>query len=110
MSDDLRVTSGTRQARVSSWQQLAVRRLRWIGCAVWAWSWYTMYLEIFRWQHVTRALRFDSTPIPGTTIRPKPGRPLKALFVCFYAAPPLVILSTISETRRRAASGNLGAE
>jgi hypothetical protein len=61
-----------------------------------------MYLEIFRWQHVTRSLRFDSTPIPGTGIRPKPGRPLKALFVCFFAAPPVFILSPIVEKGLRA--------
>ena len=49
---------------------------------VWVWSWYTMYLEIFRWKHVTASLRFDpGPPIPGTTMRAKPGRPLKALYV-----------------------------
>lgn len=68
---------------------------------VWAWSWYTMYLEIFRWGHVTRQLRFNSTPIPGTQIQPKPGRPLKALFVCFFAAPPAVMLSIFAERRWR---------
>jgi hypothetical protein len=24
-----------------------------ISCAAWVWSWYTMYLEIHRWKHVT---------------------------------------------------------
>ena len=60
---------------------------------VWVWSWYTMYLEVFRWKHVTPSLRFNpGPPIPGTTIRPRPGRPLKALYVCFFGS-PLVFLA-----------------
>ena len=59
-----------------------------ISGAGWVWSWRTMYLEIHRWKHVTRSFRFNpGPPIPGTNIRPRPGLPLKALFVCFAAAP-----------------------
>jgi hypothetical protein len=61
-----------------------------------------MYLKIFRWKHVTTHLRFDSTPISGTPIRPKPGRPLKALFVCFFGAPAVVIVSVTVEHSWRA--------
>jgi len=47
---------------------------RWIGGAIWVWSWYTMFLEIFRWKHVTRSFRFAPLPpMPGTDIGPKPG-------------------------------------
>jgi hypothetical protein len=101
MSHDPRVMNGRETTPDSPGHALALKRLSWAGCAVWAWSWYTMYLEIFRWEHVTRALRFDSTPILGTGIRPKAGRPLKALFVCFYGAPPLAILSAVAAKRIR---------
>lgn len=44
-----------------------LRRLRWVAAAVWVWSWYTMFLEIVRWKHVTPALRFNATPIAGSS-------------------------------------------
>jgi len=66
-----------------------------ISGAAWVWSWYTMYLEIHRWKHVTPSFRFNPVPpIPGTTIRPRPGLPLKVLFVCSVAA-PLVFVGTV---------------
>jgi len=48
----------------------------------WVWSWYTMYLEIHRWKHVSRSFRFNpGPPIPGTTIptqaRPTAQNPLR---------------------------------
>ena len=59
-----------------------------ISGAVWIWSWYTMYLEIHRWKHVSRSFRFlPGPPLPGTTIRPSAGLPLRALFVCSAVAP-----------------------
>ena len=68
---------------------------------VWVWSWYTMYLEIVRWKHVTASLRFNpGPPIVGTTIRAKPGLPLKALYVCFFAAPTVFVTTTL-RTRKR---------
>jgi hypothetical protein len=74
-----------------------------MGGAIWVWSWYTMYLEIFRWKHVIRSLRFaPCPPSPGTDIRPKPGLPVKALFVCFFGAPLLVILGETLRWRARA--------
>ena len=76
-------------------------RLRWVTAAVWVWSWYTMFLEIVRWKHVTPALRFNATPIPGTGRTVKPGRPLKALFVCFFAAPPLFVFAVLADRVHR---------
>ena len=102
------MTTAAGVARAAHRQRLALRQLRWAGCMVWAWSWYTMYLEIFRWGHVTRHLRFDATPIPGTQVRPKPGRPLKALFVCFFGAPVVVVLSFVVEKPWRARAGTQG--
>ena len=73
----------------------AIRAAAAIGGAVWAWSWYTMYLEIHRWKHVTRSFRFNPPPpIPGANIRPRPGLPLRALFVCSAAA-PMVFVGTV---------------
>ena len=67
-----------------------------ISGAAWVWSWYSMYLEIHRWKPVTRSFRFNpGPPIPGTTSRPRPGLPLKVLFVCSVAA-PLVFVGTVT--------------
>ena len=74
---------------------MASTGVRWGSGLVWAWSWYTMYLEIFRWKHVTPLFRFNpGPPIPGTDIRVKPGMPLKFLYVCFFAAPVVFVATT----------------
>jgi len=68
-----------------------------ISGILWVWSWRTMYLEIHRWKHVTRSLRFNpGPPFPGTNIRPKPGRPLKALYVCSVGAPVAFVATVIA--------------
>jgi len=52
----------------------AIRAVAAVRSVAWVWSWYTMYLEIHRWERVTRSFRFNpGPPIPGTMIRPKPG-------------------------------------
>jgi hypothetical protein len=49
---------------------VALQRVRWISGALWLGSWYLMWLEVFRWKHVTRSLAFNAGPlIPGTNIR-----------------------------------------
>ena len=81
-------------------ERSALRLVTWVSGGLWLGSWYLMYLEIFRWEHVTRSLAFNAgPPIPGTNIRVKPGRPLKALFVCFYASPSVFVLAVT--VRRR---------
>ena len=81
-------------------ERSALRLVTWVSGGLWLGSWYLMYLEIFRWEHVTRSLPFNpGPPIPGTNIRVKPGRPLKALFVCFYASPSVFVLAVT--VRRR---------
>ena len=80
-----------RRVRPSAMQVVAV-----ISGAAWVWSWYTMYLEIHRWKHVTRSFRFNPPPpIPCTSIRPRPGLPLRALFVCAAGA-PVVFASAVA--------------
>ena len=67
-----------------------------VSAAVWVWSWTTMWLEVFRWKHVTRTLRFNpGPPIPGTDIRPKPGRPLLFLYLCCALAPAVFAVAWV---------------
>jgi hypothetical protein len=84
----------------------AIRVMAVISAIAWVWSWYTMYLEIHRWKHVTRTFRFNPPPpIPGTTIAPRPGLPLRALFVCAAAAPVMfaaTVGGAIARRRRQA--------
>ena len=85
--------------------KLTMRWLRRISGIVWIFSWYTIYLEIFRWHHMTKSLRFNPPPPPpGTEIRPKAGAPLIA--VCFGSvAAPLVFLAATIIERMRVSSG-----
>jgi hypothetical protein len=65
-----------------------------------------MWLEVFRWKHVTRSLSFNAgPPIPVTNVHVKPGRPIKALFVCFYAAPTTFVLAVTAGRIRKATRG-----
>ncbi len=80
----------------------AGRTLAAISGTLWAWSWYTMYLEIHRWKHITRSFRFNPPPpIPGTGIQPRPGFPLKVLYVCAAGAPPVFLVTVITGIVRR---------
>ena len=87
-------------------RDLTMRWLRRISGIVWIFSWYTIYLEIFRWHHMTKSLRFNPPPPPpGTDIRPKAGVPLNA--VCLGAViAPLVFLTTTMLEQVRARRGS----
>ena len=97
-----------RRVRPSAMQVVAVT-----SGAAWVWSWYTMYLEIHRWKHVTRSFRFSPPPpIPGTSIQPRPGLPLRAMFVCAAGAPVVfasaVAAGTACSVRPGSASNRAG--
>lgn len=83
-----------------------MRWLRRVSGIVWIFSWYTIYLEIFRWQHMTKSLRFNPPPpLPGTDIQPRPGAPLIAVCLGSVAAPLVFLTATMIE-RMRARPGN----
>ena len=42
-----------------------MRWLRWISGIVWIFCWYTLYLEVFRWHHMTKSLPLSS-PAPSS--------------------------------------------
>jgi hypothetical protein len=93
-------------AEVSATGNLTMRWLRRVSGIVWIFSWYTIYLEIFRWHHMTRTLRFNPPPpLPGTDIQPRPGAPLIAVCLGSVTA-PLVFLTATMTGRIRARPGN----
>jgi hypothetical protein len=80
-----------------------MRLAKWLGGAVWAGSWYLMYLEITRWHHVKPSLAFNSDPVPGSSVRPRPGRPLILLYIACVAAPLVVVAALVGQVRGRRA-------
>jgi hypothetical protein len=80
-----------------------MRLAKWVGAAVWAGSWYLMYLEITRWRHVKPSLAFNSDPVPGTDVRPRPGLPLILVYIACVAAPVVVAAALARQVRGRRA-------
>ena len=78
-----------------------MRVARWLGGVLWMGSWYLMYLEITRWHHVKPSLAFNSDPVPGTDITPRPGLPLILVYVACVAAPLVVVAGWVSQIRAR---------
>jgi hypothetical protein len=66
-------------------------KVRWVSAALWVFSWRIVYLEIFRWQHMTRTLRFRA---PGFDGEPRPGLPVRAIRACAVLS-PVVFLATL---------------
>jgi hypothetical protein len=60
-------------------------------------------LEITRWHHVRSRLAFKSDAVPGTGVRPRPGMPLKLLYLACAAAPGVVVGEVIREIRTQRA-------
>ena len=73
-----------------------MRWLRWGSGIVWVFSWRTIYLEVFRWGHMTKALRFNPPPpLPGTDVQPRAGLPLIAVCVSAVVAPVVFVGSLL---------------
>jgi hypothetical protein len=78
-----------------------MRWLRWISGIVWIFCWYTVYLEVFRWHHMTKSLRFNPPPpIPGTNVQPQAGTPLIAVCLGSVVAPLVFMTATIVKRAR----------
>lgn len=78
-----------------------MRFAKWLGGAVWIGSWYLMYLEITRWHHVKPSFAFNSDPVTGTGIRPRPGQPLILLYLVCVLAPLVVVAGLVKQIRTR---------
>ena len=76
-----------------------MRRATWAAAAVWAGSWYLMYLEITRWHHVRPSLALNPPEFPGTDLRARPGLPLLALYGAFAVAPLCTVLGVLDRLR-----------
>jgi hypothetical protein len=74
-----------------------MRRLRWVSGIVWVFNWYTIDLEIIRWHHMTKSLRFSAPPpVAGRNGRFRAGMPLKAVCVRSVDAPLAFVTATIA--------------
>ena len=74
-----------------------MRWLRWGTAVAWAFSWRIIYLEVFRWHHMTPTLRFSGPPAPpGVDRQPRPGLPLIAICVCAVVSPIACIATMIA--------------
>ena len=80
-----------------------MRWLRRISGIVWIFSWYTIYLEIFRWHHMTKSLSFNPPPPPPVQIPPEAGAPLIAVCLGSVAAPLVFLAATMDPTTTRQA-------
>ena len=78
-------------------QSWGMRLAKWVGGAVWAGSWYLMYLEITRWRHVKPSLAFNSDLEPVNGMRPRPGLPLILLYVACAVSPLVVIAALVRQ-------------
>jgi hypothetical protein len=78
-----------------------MRWLRRISGVVWIFSWYTIYLEISRWHHMTKSLRFNPPPQPPERI-PAPERAPRSQRLCLgsVAAPLIFLTATMIERMR----------
>jgi hypothetical protein len=78
-----------------------MRLLKWLGCGVWAGSWYLMYLEVTRWHHVKPSLAFNPGPVREGDVQPRPGLPLKLLYVACAVSPLVVVVTSVMQASGR---------
>ena len=99
--------AGSRPLQCDTWHPWGMRWAKWVGGAVWAGSWYLMYLEITRWRHVKPSLAFNSDLEPINGMRPRPGLPLILLYVACAVSPLVVIAALVRQFSD--ARGNAGS-
>ena len=69
--------------------------------SLWVLGWFALYLEIYRWLHVTPSLHLNGPPsAPGTAILSRPGGFLIAVLASSALA-PLLFVSLLLWNRRR---------
>ena len=79
-----------------------MRWVRWGSAIVWVGSWRIVYLEIYRWRHLTKTLRFDPPQVPeGLGVTPKAGTPVRLVRVAAIVAPLVFLATTIAAGGRR---------
>jgi hypothetical protein len=78
-----------------------MRFIKWLCCGLWAGSWYLMYLEVTRWHHVKPSLAFNSDLVSVGGVKPRPGLPLKLLYVACAVSPLMVVATTVMQARGR---------
>ena len=65
-----------------------MRRLKLASGIAWILCWFGLYLEVFRWHHVTRSLRLNPPPAPpGTNVHAQPGGFLIMVLTASLVAP-----------------------
>lgn len=69
-----------------------LRRALWIAGLVWIASWYVIYLEIYRWHHMTRSFQLNPPPSPVGLAPPHPGQFLLAARFLSLTAPVAFLL------------------
>ena len=85
------------------------RRALWIAGALWVYSWAVVWLEIYRWHHMTRSFRLNPPPTPPGLPPPHPGMFLLSARVLGLAAPAafvVVFLILVGRARMMRGAGD----
>jgi hypothetical protein len=83
-----------------------LRKALWASGILWLLSWFALYLEIYRWHHVTPSLHLSPPPPPpGTDIQALPGEFLIAVLGSSALA-PVVFVALLVWDRLRAFIGS----
>jgi hypothetical protein len=65
-----------------------MQKSRWLVAVVWCLSWFELYLEVYRYHHVSRSVLLDPALwFPGADLQARPGGWLQAILVCSVLAP-----------------------
>jgi len=78
-----------------------LRKALWGSGLLWVLSWFALYLEIYRWHHVTPSLHLSPpAPPPGTDIQARPGEFLIAVLGSSALAPAVFVVLLLRESLR----------